>query len=147
MSIRLEILYNCVVKEEVFLGNGWGIRDVRGPYLIGNPAQVLLPREMLNKKFTTQVSFHFGLSSRSPHEGVEVSCHYKETRLTETILRNNKCNITFKEVFSDNNEIATFEIYATQLITSGSIEIVPIYDCVALDKLVLERNLSPIVRY
>lgn len=148
MAFRLEISYACAVKETVFLGSGWGHRDVRGPYLTLRQGQICLPAFLFDKKFYSKVMLTFSLSNTCQHEAVEISCSYINDIKSETIIRNGEADIMMPETLGDNRVNHIISVSATFLDVRGSRAVIsPVLDVVALDKIVIERNVDPTIPY
>jgi hypothetical protein len=69
MGFLLDIDYTCRVGkidawENLFLRRGWGVRDVRGPYM--TQAVLAISSWALSARVGSQVHLRFGLSNRCP---------------------------------------------------------------------------------
>jgi hypothetical protein len=71
MGFLLDIDYTCrsgksAAWETLFLGDGWGVRDVRGPYMTRPRAVLAISAWALSARAGSQVHLRFGLSNRCP---------------------------------------------------------------------------------
>lgn len=144
MAIRMEILYNCAVKETLFLGKGWGVRDVRGPYLEQAGGEICFPSYWLDNKFTTTVELTFSLSNRSEQEGVEIQCYYLGESKRDTVLRNGSVTLILSSLLRQDSKFLLVRVLSTMLnITPSGAVIEPTADLVSIDKIRLYRNIEP----
>src|SRR5215471_14243581 len=58
--------YKSEAWETLFLGDGWGVRDVRGPYMTQPRAVLAISSWALSASVGSQVHLRFGLSGRCP---------------------------------------------------------------------------------
>ena len=143
MTLRIEVRFDCAVNETVFLESGWGIRDVRGPYLIKEKGIVAIPDWLLDENFTTSVSMVFSLSNRSLREAVEIYVSYEESVFNETVIKNGSIEICIPDIKRAERPIK-IAIAATGLVSCcDGFRILPVIDFLTLDGLTMERNVNP----
>lgn len=148
MAFRLEISYACAVKETIFLMSGWGHRDVRGPYLSLEQGKVCLPAFLFDEKFCSKVKLTFSLSNTCQHEAIEISCRYLGDVKSETILRNGEADIMIPRILKNRRVDCVINVSATFLDIKESRAVIgPVLDVLALDKIIIERNVDPTILY
>jgi hypothetical protein len=57
--------YRAPSQEWLFLGNGWGVRDVRGPYLSASEAEIIIYNWALSRSSPSTLRLTLSLSSRA----------------------------------------------------------------------------------
>ena len=147
MSIDWEIRYDCVAKETMFLATGWGIRDVRGPYLNKPEGKIVIPDWVLAYTVPTDLTLTFGLSNRSEYEFVEVSVAGSAGVFTEQLEQNGSCEIVIPSIL---RRALTFELIVTATVYLANRDVVlphPVIDLLSIDRLRLERNVRPFRPY
>ena len=60
----VQVVYKAPSKEELFLGFGWGSRDVRGPYLSAEAAEIIIPNWALSSEIASTVKLSLSVSNR-----------------------------------------------------------------------------------
>jgi hypothetical protein len=70
LGIELKIDYRAPSKERLFLGSGWGIRDVRGPYVSGTAAEIVIESWALSKIAPSEIRLTLSMSNRADVDGL-----------------------------------------------------------------------------
>lgn len=66
MAFYMLVDYRAPSKERLFLEQGFGARDVKGPYILCQQAVLLVESWALSPVFETLIRLTLGLSSRAP---------------------------------------------------------------------------------
>jgi hypothetical protein len=73
MTFELRIDYKAPSKEHVFLGNGWEpARDVRGAFISGPAAELIIDDWVLSRNFASQLTLTFSMATRSAVDAMVV---------------------------------------------------------------------------
>lgn len=143
MAFRFEVSYARPSIDRDYLGYGWGMSDVRGPYLILDYGHIYIPSILLHDKITSNIYLTFSLSNRSLYDTVEIICSHSKILLQETVLRNSDVTFALRGIVKDDIGQKTIEIRARCLDIRDSQAILKsMVDLVTIDKLVVERNSS-----
>jgi hypothetical protein len=65
MTFEVRIDYRAPSRERLFLGDGWGVRDVRGPYLSAPEATFILHSWALSRTLPSKLTLTLSLSDRA----------------------------------------------------------------------------------
>jgi hypothetical protein len=68
----LTVDYRAPSRESLFLGAGWGIRDLRGPYLSAPEAEILIDNWALSATVPSILTITLSISGRATVNGVFV---------------------------------------------------------------------------
>ncbi len=95
MQFELKIDYRSPSQERLFLGSGWGIRDVRGPYLNANEGRICISPWALSPVKPSVISLQFGMSNCALLQAVSVqatgafgvkSCFLERNKAAELLI-------------------------------------------------------------
>jgi len=95
MRFELRIDYRSPSQEKLFLGIGWGIRDVRGPYLNANEGRICISPWALSPVMPSVISLQFGMSNRAILQAVSLqaagdfwvrSCFLERNKSAELLI-------------------------------------------------------------
>ena len=95
MQFELKIDYRSPSQERLFLGSGWGIRDVRGPYLNASEGRICISPCVLSPVKPSVISLQFGMSNSALLDAVSLqatgdfgvkSCFLERNNATELII-------------------------------------------------------------
>jgi hypothetical protein len=62
---EVSIDYRAPSRETLFLGDGWGVRDVRGPYLSASEGEIIIYKWALSRLVPSVLTLTLSLSSRA----------------------------------------------------------------------------------
>lgn len=131
----LSVDYRAPSKEIVFLAEGWGIRDVRGPYITRDKAFLRISEEFLSATVPSTLRLSLELSNRCSTEGLVVRFEGIFGNRGLLLARNKSADIIFENVLA---KFGCYElaIYVPQCLAS---EAMFLQDVVALNSLSLQR--------
>ena len=95
MQFELKIDYRSPSQETLFLGSGWGIRDVRGSYLNADEGRICISPWALSPSKPSVISLQFGMSNRALLQAVSIqatgdfgvkSCFLERNKEAELII-------------------------------------------------------------
>jgi hypothetical protein len=72
MTFELHVSYKVPSKEWIFLGAGWGIRDIRGPYISQPAAYLHIENWALSQIFPSKLILMFSMSHRAAVDAMVV---------------------------------------------------------------------------
>jgi hypothetical protein len=72
MQFELRIDYRSPSQERLFLGSGWGLRDVRGVYLNASEGRICISPWALSPVKPSVISLQFGMSNRAILQAVSL---------------------------------------------------------------------------
>lgn len=140
MTLEIHVIYKAPSRERLFLGNGWGIRDVRGPYLSLINAEIVIGNWALSPKVPSTIDLTLSLSSRCEVDALFVEITSVSESRKIIIERNDSTNVSMPNIFanmSDDNAV----IIVKQLfqLPDGAAALGDTGDIVAIDELRLTR--------
>jgi hypothetical protein len=65
MGFELKVSYKAPSEERVFLGDGWGVRDIRGPYICKNKAEIVIGNWALSHSIPSEVVLSLSMTNRA----------------------------------------------------------------------------------
>lgn len=143
LYFELYVNYCPPGEERLFLGEGWGVRDVRGPYLMASSGTVLIDSWALSVKYPSKIELTFELSNRAH---VEFSTIHIVGNFRTRVLRvykNKASSITLAGMLADKENEGSIVISILQLgyQPAGVLGRVPgTIDIVAINSLCLTRE-------
>lgn len=132
--------YKSPSKEESFLKSGWGIRDVRGPYLSENIGYIQIPNNLLLADIASTICFTLSLSNRCSVKVIEVQAKSFDKHIIQNIRKNESCDFTFDNVFFDKENTLKIGI---SISTNSNVRNSQDIDILSIDFLTIERSLIP----
>ena len=64
MVLNIHVIYKAPSRELLFLGTGWGGRDIRGPYLSEMGAEIIIGNWALSQRIPSRVELTLSVSNR-----------------------------------------------------------------------------------
>ena len=64
MVLNIHVIYKAPSRELLFLGTGWGGRDIRGPYLSETGAEIIIGNWALSQRIPSRVELTLTVSNR-----------------------------------------------------------------------------------
>jgi hypothetical protein len=93
----LNVQYSSPSKEKLFLGSGWGVRDVRGPYLAAEGGNIAIGCWALSPEVPSRIHLQFEMSNRSALEAAVLcasgtfgtkTCYIIRNKIGELMIEN-----------------------------------------------------------
>lgn len=138
ITFYLIVKYKSPSKEWSFLEKGWGIRDVRGPYLNTFTGYICIGNEVLLPKVPSTVSLTLSLSNRCPIASILVQALASDRKVIHRINRNESFDFVFESVVRDLTSGFRVEISIPSVKTATDLK--KYSDIVAIDEVVIERS-------
>ncbi len=138
ITFYLTVNYKSSSKERLFLEKGWGIRDVRGPYLDTFMGYICISNEVLLPEIPTTISLVLSLSNRCPTSSILVHASAVDKRIAHNINRNGSSDFVFESVL--RGVIDNFRIAISIPSVKTSIDLKEYSDIVAVDEITIERS-------
>ena len=82
------VRYTAPSKERLFLGKEWGLRDVRGPYLVGSVGHIYIAGVVLSSEIPSTISLVLSVSNRCPTPYILVKVSMARKEISKKIGRN-----------------------------------------------------------
>ena len=113
MVLNIHVNYKPPSKERLFLGAGWGgVRDVRGPYLSGLHAEVVIENWILSEKIPSTVYLALEVTNACTVDALFVNAT-NEIGVSQVLIKRNGQNIlTISGILanrSKHNAVITLE--------------------------------------
>lgn len=140
MVLNILVIYKTPSQERLFLGDGWGIRDVRGPYLSAPTADIIIGNWALSPKVPSTVKLTLSVSNLCEVDALFVRATGAFGWAQTIVKRNNEAILTLPNILANplRNHTAiviepTFGPRDKIAATAGTIDIV------AINELLLTR--------
>jgi hypothetical protein len=101
MVLDINVYYKAPSRERLFLGNGWGGQDVRGPYINGTRAQILIDNWALSLKTAATVKLTLSVTNRCEVDALFVRAIGVFGSAQSLVKRNEEATLTISNIFSD----------------------------------------------
>jgi hypothetical protein len=101
MVFNIHVIYKVPSQERLFLGNGWGIRDVRGPYLAAPTADIIIDNWALSSKVPSTVKLTLSVSNLCEVDALFVRATGAFGSGQTLVKRNDEAVLTLSDVFAD----------------------------------------------
>jgi hypothetical protein len=131
MVLKIHVIYKAPSWERLFLGAGWGGRDIRGPYLSGAEAEIVIGNWALSPKIPTTVKLTLSVSNRCEVDALFIRASSAFGSAQILLKRNEETILTLPNILADsvhNNTMIilkpTFGADDRIAATPGSIDIV-----------------------
>ena len=140
ITFYLAVKYRAPSKERLFLGKGWGIRDVSGPYLDGFVGLIRIAGAILSSEISSTISLVFSASNRSPTPFilVKVSMAGKET--SKNIEKNGSAEFTLESIYLKPSDDLEILVHLPDVQTPADLK--RFWTILAIDELTIERASS-----
>lgn len=134
----LTVNYKSLSKEWLFLEKGWGIRDVRGPYLNTFMGYICISNEILLPEIPSTIALTFSLSNRCPITSILVQASALDRKVVHSINKNASYEFVFNSVFRDPAK--EFRIAVSMPSIRNATELRSYSDILAIDEVTIERS-------
>ncbi len=138
ITFYLIVKYKAPSKERSFLERGWGIRDVRGPYLNKSTGHIYISNEVLLAEVPSTISLNISLSNRCPTPSIMVQALTSYKKVIHNVNRNDSSDFVFESIVRDPTGRFGIEVSIPSIKTA--IELKEYSEIVAIDELIIERS-------
>jgi hypothetical protein len=143
MSFLLDIDYSnsgfrSARHEYLFLGNGWGVRDTRGPYMTEPRATLAIAPWALSRRMGSQVHLHFGLSNRCPVDALIFGLSGRFGASSHIIQRNSKTDVVLDDI-ANEHELDEYRIDVA-LDDPAPENMLKFMDILSIDRILIRRG-------
>jgi hypothetical protein len=101
MVLNIHIIYKAPSQQRLFLGNGWGIRDVRGPYLSALTADIIIDNWALSPKVPSTVKLTWSVSNLCEVDAMFVRATGAFGSEQTLVKRNDEAILTLTNIVAD----------------------------------------------
>lgn len=136
INFFLKVMFYLSSQENCFLGEGWGIKDVRGPYLNGPIGIVKLHNSILSKSIGSNITIVLSTSNRCPIDSISITVKLNDKEITTHIKRNSSQEVVFVEVLANHKQETQILICDTSISSNATIEYL---DIISIDEITIER--------
>ena len=136
MLLELSVNYEAPSRETLFLESGWGIRDVRGPYLGVPEGLIRINRWALSSRVPSRICLQFEMSNRVILEATAIQAIGDFGRQTCYVSRNRTLDLVIENVLA--NEAYLIRIVHPAVIESGRFD-PGLSDFIAINSLSISR--------
>ena len=141
MTFELHVSYKAPSKEWIFLGAGWGARDVRGAYISEPVAWLHIENWALSQKVPSNLILVFSMSSRAEVDAMVIRAAGEFAQSHVIVGKHKQVSMTISPCFRDPNlnfaRILLQPTFGPSNVISMSGRTI---DLVALDELHLSRE-------
>jgi hypothetical protein len=140
MIFDIHIIYKSPSRECLFLGNGWGVRDVRGPYLSAPIADIIIDNWALSLKVPSTVKLTLSVSNLCEVDALFVRATGAFGSEQTLVRRNDEAVLTLVNILADPLRRHTVIVLEPSFGARGKIAATAgTIDIVAIDELRLTR--------
>ena len=137
VTFYLTVRYRAPSKERSFLENGWGLRDVRGPYLDGSIGHICITNTVLSSDTPSTVSLVLSASNRCPTPSVRARVMMGNEEVAKDIDRNGSADFAFGSVYATSMRCLELLVELPEIRTD--IDLQKFWTILAIDELTIER--------
>ena len=137
LDFYLVVKYKAPSKERLFLEEGWGLRDVRGPYLDGPIGRVCVTNAVLSSEIPSTISMVLSLSSRCPTPAVVVKISTADKDVTGVIHRDASTDFALNSTCANSKQGFEFLVQMPYIYDNSKLG--AFWDVLAIDELTIER--------
>lgn len=137
VTFYLSVIYRAPSKERSFLGNGWGIRDVRGPYLDGFVGHIHIVGGVLSSEIPSTISLVLSVSNRCPTVSVLAKVSTAEKEVSEKVKRNGSTDFILDTVYARTSGNLDLLVQLPEVQTCA--ELRRFWTILAIDEITIER--------
>ena len=131
------VRYKAPSKEKLFLGGGWGLRDVRGPYLDGLVGHIFITNTILSPEIPSTVSLVLSASNRCPTPSILAKVSTAKAEVSKKVVRNGSTDFVLDSVYAGpTNDL---EIVVQLPDVKTDVELNSFWTILAIDELNIER--------
>jgi len=131
--------YRGQSKENLFLAGGWGMRDVRGPYIISAAGTIRIDGRLLSRSVESKLTLSLEASNRLAAAAILVTAICERRKKTIIIVRNQSVTIEFPATVRGPSEHFDLAIHVPE---SGAASAASLRDVVALNWLSISRRIG-----
>jgi hypothetical protein len=124
--------------ESLFLGKGWGIRDVRGPYLTQPRGTLAIAPWALSRRVGSEVHLRFGLSNRCPVDALIFGISGRFGASSQIIQRNSEADVVLADVTAAS-ELDVYQIDVA-LHEPAPENVLKFMDILSIDRISIRRS-------
>jgi hypothetical protein len=130
MPLDINVDYKAPSWERLFLGTGWGGRDIRGPYISGTTAEIVIDNWALSAKTPATVKLTLSVSNRCEVDALFVRATGAFGSVQRLVKRNEEAILTITKIFAEPSRSyvillePTFGVNNIIAATPGTIDIV-----------------------
>lgn len=140
MVFDIHIIYKAPSNENLFLGAGWGVRDVRGPYLFARSAEIVIDNWALSAKVPSTLKLTLSVSNRCEVDALFVRATGAFGSAQLLVRRNDEAVFTLTDIFAHSLRSHSVIVIEPTFSPGGRImETAGSSDIVAIDELQLTR--------
>jgi hypothetical protein len=133
MVLNIHVIYKAPSRELLFLGTGWGVRDVRGPYLSEMGAEIIIGNWALSQRIPSRVELTLSVSNRCEVDALFVRATGLSGSAQTLVKKNEEAILILTGILADRLRDhaaivlqSTFGVNDRIAATPGSIDIVAI---------------------
>jgi hypothetical protein len=133
MVLNIHVIYKAPSRERLFLGTGWGGRDIRGPYLSETGAEIIIGNWALSPRIPSRIELTLDVSNRCEVDALFVRATGVFGSTQTLVTRNEETILTLSGILADpirNHAVivlqSTFGVNDRVAATPGSVDIVAI---------------------
>jgi len=119
------------------LGKGWGIRDVRGPYLDGLIGHIHIVGEVLSSEIPSTISLVLSLSNRCPTSSILAKVSADEREVSKKVKRNGSTDFILDSVYARTSGSLDLLVQLPEVQTCA--ELKRFWTILAIDEITIER--------
>ena len=138
VTFYLTIIYRAPSKEKLFLGKGWGIRDVRGPYLDGFMGHIHIASEVLSSETPSTISLVLSASNRCPTSFVLAKISTAEREVSKKVKRNGSTDFILDSIYARTSGNLDLLVQLPGVQTDA--ELHRFWTTLAIDQIIIERH-------
>lgn len=137
ITFYLSIRYRAPSREELFLDENWGVRDVSGPYLSSLVGFIYIDNKMFSSKAPSTITLVLSVSNRCPTDSVLTKVSTPTESFSEHVKRNGSKEFIIGSVYAGLQEKYVISVSLPDVRTTKDVE--SFGDILAIDELCIER--------
>lgn len=137
VTFYLTVVYRAPSKERSFLGRGWGIRDIRGPYLDGFVGHIHIANGILSLETPSTILLVLSVSNRCPTDSILVKVSTAEKEISKKAKRNESTDFIFDTVYAHTSGNLDLIVQLPEVQTDT--ELNRFWTILAIDEITIER--------
>ena len=138
LSFFLVVRYFSSTDERLFLDNNWGIKDVRGVYLMNSFGDINVDKKFLSLSFPSTVSLVISLSNRCPIPAVPLEISTSDKKLLINVKKNSSSDAIIYPVLATEKMFFTIRVHLPNIINKDAVK--EFVDVISIDELTIERT-------
>ena len=137
VTLYLTARYRAPSKEKSFLGDGWGIRDVRGPYLSGSLGRICIAGAVLSPDIPSTISLVLSASNRCPAPSIMARVSVAGKVVSKSVGKNGSADFVLDSIYAGPVGNLDLLVELPEVRTAADQE--RFYSILAIDELTIER--------